>query len=124
MLGPTRSTPIVCTRKGTWTTALPTRSPPFDSTSRTSCSPSRLGDERVILPGAAGADPGALPGRARGRAGYGLGGAESRQSDAGRPHRIAMSLLAKLRGPGTGASQVHRDLCLPDTVDTRGPKGK
>jgi hypothetical protein len=50
MLGPTRSTPTVCTPKGTWTTALPTRSPPFDSTSRTSCSPSRLGDERVILP--------------------------------------------------------------------------
>ena len=69
MLGPTRSTPTVCTPKGTWTTALPTRSPPFDSTSRTSCSPSRLGDERVILPGAAGADPGPLPGRARGPSG-------------------------------------------------------
>ena len=49
------------------------------------------------------------------RAGYGLGGAESRHSDAGRSHRIAMSQLAKLRGPGTGASQVHRYLCLPDT---------
>jgi hypothetical protein len=51
MLGPTRSTATVCTPKGTWTTALPTRSPPFDSTSRTSCSLSRLGDDcRPISP--------------------------------------------------------------------------
>jgi hypothetical protein len=34
-------------------------------------------------------------------------------------------VIAKLRGPdGNGASQVLRYLCLPDTVDPRGPKGK
>ena len=34
-------------------------------------------------------------------------------------------VVAKLRGPdGRGASQVLRYLCLPDTVDPRGSKGK
>ena len=34
-------------------------------------------------------------------------------------------VIAKLRGPdGKGASQVLRYLCLPDTTDPRGPKGK
>ena len=34
-------------------------------------------------------------------------------------------VIAKLRGlDGRGASQVLRYLCLPDTVDPRGPKGR
>ena len=34
-------------------------------------------------------------------------------------------VVSKLRGvDGRGASQVLRYLCLPDTVDPRGPKGK
>jgi hypothetical protein len=33
-------------------------------------------------------------------------------------------VIARLRGSdGRGASQVLRYLCLPDTVDPRGPKG-
>ena len=38
---------------------------------------------------------------------------------------VAGGVVAKLRGAdGTGASQVLRYLCLPDTVDPRAPKEK